>query len=88
MLSGLYLFLIPFLSVFFLSSAQVPDNDEQFVPDYQAESCKYCVTRHYFFVFLFKQPVFSVYSCVASSPITAMHGSPRCHIKTHEETDS
>lgn len=37
------------LSVFFvfvfLSSAQVPDNDEQFVPDYQAESCKYSMNH-------------------------------------------
>lgn len=29
-----------------LSSAQVPDNDEQFVPDYQAESCKYSMAYH------------------------------------------
>ena len=37
--------LISFFIFFFPPSAQVPDNDEQFVPDYQAESCKYRVTH-------------------------------------------
>lgn len=38
-------FSLNFFFNFFFSSAQVPDNDEQFVPDYQAESCKYSMTH-------------------------------------------
>lgn len=30
---------LPF-SLFFFLPAQVPDNDEQFVPDFQSENCK------------------------------------------------
>lgn len=38
-------FSLNFFFNFFFPSAQVPDNDEQFVPDYQAESCKYSLTH-------------------------------------------
>lgn len=48
-------FLFCFGFVFF-SSAQVPDNDEQFVPDYQAESCKYTTNHHFLKVNIFVYP--------------------------------
>ena len=71
---SLFLFFVCLFFVFvFLSSAQVPDNDEQFVPDYQAESCKYSMNHHflknmYLYIYIW---VFIFIYCVICSHVIA-----------------
>jgi len=62
----------------FLSSAQVPDNDEQFVPDYQAESCKYRMNHRflknmslYIYIWLF---VFVIYCVIRGHVVVPFAG--------------
>ena len=69
--------LIFFFFFSFFPSAQVPDNDEQFVPDYQAESCKYSMT-YLLDLSLFPPLILSV-CLVSSSSVCSWYFSAYSH---------